>query len=248
MADHARKSRPLINGRWPVAPFWFKSLFAIGIFLSVLLVTACLHGRWNKSPLPRIHYILDMDNQVKAKTQHASEVFDDGREIRPPIAGTVARQNYYPDPHLAYGFTKTWDAPKSTWNVTFDTGFPAEIQVNEALLKQGQKKFNTYCMPCHGYDGTGDGPVNYRAQELQSDGVPGMSWVQPKNLTGADIMARPDGHIFNTITNGIRNMAGYGPQIPDPHDRWAIVAYVRALQLSHTGYKAPATQPMAMMK
>ncbi|MGN6505755.1 MAG: c-type cytochrome [Tepidisphaeraceae bacterium] len=247
MADNANKrSYPLINGRFPAAPFWVKALVLIGACLSIFLVMTLLRARMSHSDEPRVHLIQDMDNQVKVKTQHASEVFADGTEVRPPIPGTVSRENYYPDPHLAHGFTQKWNASKNAWDVTFDAGFPSEIKVDDALLRQGQKKFNTYCMPCHGYDGTGNGPVNYRAQELSANGVPGMSWVPPKNLTEADIIARPDGHIFNTITNGIRNMAGYGSQIPDPHDRWAIVAYVRALEVSHSGYKAPATQPMAM--
>jgi len=58
-----------------------------------------------------------------------------------------------------------------------------------------------------------------------------MAWVQPKNLHDADIRARPNGHIFNTITNGIRTMGGYGDRLT-PEDRWAVVAYVRALQFS----------------
>lgn len=246
-ANHS--TRPMINGGFPKPPFWLTSVIICGLVASLLLVATLLRSRFSHSPNPRVHFIQDMDNQVKVKTQHASKVFDDGRAIRPKIAGTVGRQNYYPDPHLASGFTQTWDAGKKVWNVTFDTEFPQAIKVDAALLAHGQKKFNTYCMPCHGYDGMGNGPVNFRAAEIQSNGVAGMSWVQPSNLTDAARVARQDGHLYNTITNGIRNMAGYGAAIPDPHDRWAIVAYVRALQVSgagHTASAAPATQPVAM--
>ena len=247
MAETNKQSRGrMINGRFPAPPFWLTSLLLVGACLSILLIAMLLNSRTSTSPLPRVHFIQDMDNQVKAKTQHASEVFADGREIRPRIPGTVSFGQFMDDDHLWHGFTQKWDAAKNDWTVNFDSDIP--IKVDDALLRTGQKKFNTYCMPCHGFDGQGNGPINQRAQELQANpqlGL-GMSWVPPSNLTDETRSARPGGHIFNTITNGIRNMSGYGSQIPDPHDRWAVVAYVRALQLSHTGYKAPATQPVAM--
>ena len=249
MADPKPKSRPMINGGLPKPPFWASSLLIFGLIGSVLLLATLLRSRFSHSREPRVHFIQDMDNQVKVKTQHASEVFDDGRASRPKIAGTVSRQNYSNDAHLSTGYTQKWDTGAKKFDITFDETFPQGVQVDAKLLEHGQKKFNTYCMPCHGYDGMGNGPVNYRSQELQSNGVAGMSWVQPSNLTDATRMARPDGHLFNTITNGIRNMGGYGWAIPDPKDRWAIVAYVRALQVSGAGrmtQTSPATQPVAM--
>ena len=246
-ANHS--TRAMINGGLPKPPFWLTSVILCGLVASLLLVATLLRSRFSHSPEPRVHFIQDMDNQVKVKTQHASEVFDDGRAIRPKIAGTVSRQNFWNDAHLTAGYTQTWNADKKAWDVKFDDTFPQSIQVDDKLLMHGQKKFNTYCMPCHGYDGMGNGPVNFRAAEIQANGATGMSWVQPSNLTDAARVARADGHIYNTITNGIRNMAGYGAAIPDPHDRWAIVAYVRALQVSGAGHTAsanPATQPVAM--
>ena len=253
MADNSQKSTPMINGGFPKPPFWVSAFLLIGACVSVLLIATLLRSRFSHSDQPRVHYIQDMDNQVKVKTQHASQVFDDGREQRPRIAGTVSQQNYFPDEHLARGYTQTWDDGKKQWNVAFDADFP--FTVTGDTLKQGQKKFNTYCMPCHGYDGQGNGPVNYRSMELQANGVVGMSWVQPSNLTDGVRRGRPSGHIFNTVTNGIRNMAGYGWAVPDPHDRWAIVAYVRALQVRalikrdfDEGVRPAATQPVAMAK
>lgn len=239
-------ARPMINGGFPKPPFWVTSAIVIGLCLTLLLMATLLRSRFSTSREPRVHFIQDMDNQVKVKTQHASQVFDDGRASRPKIAGTVARQTYITDEHLANGYTQQWDVAKKQWNVTWDTAFPESVKIDANLLKQGQKKFNTYCMPCHGYDGLGNGPTHVRSQELQSNGIPGMSWVQPSNLNDAERMARQDGHLFNTITNGIRNMGGYGWAIPDPRERWAIVAYVRALQTSATGQKAPATKPVVM--
>ena len=108
-----------------------------------------------------------------------------------------------------------------------------------ALLKRGRERFNIYCYVCHGYDGSGHGPVNQRALELKSIDTDanhpiGVTWTPAAQLTSDVIRAEPDGKIFNTITNGIRTMPSYRDQIP-ANDRWAIVAYVRALQLSQGG-------------
>ena len=87
---------------------------------------------------------------------------------------------------------------------------------------------------CHGYAGVGDGIVNQRAMAAMSnaDGpVYGTAWVQAKSLHDPEVVDQPVGQIYNTITHGIRNMAGYGAQIP-PRDRWMIAAYVKALQKS----------------
>jgi mono/diheme cytochrome c family protein len=97
------------------------------------------------------------------------------------------------------------------------------------VMKRGQERFGIYCTPCHGMAGAGDGIVNARAERLQEG-----TWIPPSDLSSDVVRGRPAGHLFNTITNGIRNMPAYGSQIPED-DRWAIVAYVRALQRSqHT--------------
>jgi mono/diheme cytochrome c family protein len=96
--------------------------------------------------------------------------------------------------------------------------------VNKALLERGQNRFNIYCTACHGIDGYARGTVEIRSEEL---GTP----LNAKSLHEDLVRGRSEGHIFNTISNGIRNMPGYSAQIP-VEDRWAIVAYVRALQLS----------------
>jgi mono/diheme cytochrome c family protein len=94
------------------------------------------------------------------------------------------------------------------------------------MLLRGQERFNIYCSPCHGLTGAGDGLVSRRADALQEG-----TWVPPLTFHGDQVRGRPVGHLFNTITHGIRNMPAYGAQIP-AEDRWAIVAYVRALQRS----------------
>ncbi len=102
------------------------------------------------------------------------------------------------------------------------------LALSTAVLEHGRKRFEIYCAVCHGNDGSGNGLVNRRAQKILA-----TAWVQPSSLH-QDTLYSPtyaDGKLFNTITNGIRKMPGYGAQIPSK-DRWAIVAYVRALQAS----------------
>ena len=171
----------------------------------------------------RIHIIQDMDNQPKFRAQHANPLFADGRAMRPSVAGTVARGQLAADDHYDRGVVD------NDWATTF----PPQVQVNLDLVYRGQDRFNIYCTPCHGYAGYGDGMVNKRAMELVNRAVNGTTWVQPKNMHEQLIREQPVGQTFNTITNGVRNMSGYAAQIPT-EDRWAIVAYVKALQRSQT--------------
>ncbi len=171
----------------------------------------------------RIHIIQDMDNQPKFRAQHANPLFADGRAMRPAVAGTVARGQLAADDHYDRGVLD------GAWATTF----PPQVRVDLDLLYRGQGRFNIYCAPCHGYAGYGDGMVNQRAMELVNRAVNGTTWVQPKNMHELLIREEPVGQTFNTITNGVRNMAGYAAQI-SVEDRWAIVAYVKALQRSQT--------------
>lgn len=118
------------------------------------------------------------------------------------------------------------------------------LEVNEQLLVKGQRIFNIYCAVCHGINGRGDGLVNRRAQRVQS-----QTWVQPTSLHEDNLVQEryPDGKLFNVITNGIRKMPSYASQIT-PADRWAVVAYVRALQLSRNASESdvPAEQRAAV--
>ncbi len=169
----------------------------------------------------RIHLIQDMDNQPKFRAQHANALFADGRAMRPPVVGTVARGRLEADDHYDRGVVD------DGWATTF----PPQVNVNLDLILRGQGRFNIYCTPCHGYAGYGDGMVNQRAMELVNVGRNGTTWAQPKNMHEQLIREQPLGQTFNTITNGVRTMSGYAAQIPT-EDRWAIVAYVKALQRS----------------
>ena len=109
---------------------------------------------------------------------------------------------------------------------------PPQIPVTSDFLHRGQERFTIYCTPCHGNSGYGDGMVHQHAAAIQASGSADASgWVQPQNLHEPKIHDRPDGSLFNTITNGIRTMPPYDKQI-SVLDRLAIVAYVRALQRS----------------
>lgn len=115
---------------------------------------------------------------------------------------------------------------------------PPQVNVTAELLKRGQERFNIYCAPCHGESGYGDGPIAQRVDRLTVVPDAVGTWVIPQNLHEDRIRTRPDGHLFNTITHGIRNMPAYDKQIGIV-DRWAIVAYMRALQLSQNAPTTP---------
>jgi len=203
------------------------------IFVYSLLIAGCLalippvvFARMRATPSPNrpIHIFWDMDFQPKFKTQVANPLFADGRAMRPPVAGTVARGEAYADSHMFEGVVD------GQWA----TSLPAGMATDAATLERGQQRFNIYCSACHGYAGFGDGAVNKRAMELVANAagpVNGTQWVAAKSLHDDTTRHQPMGQLFNTITHGIRNMAGYGAQIPT-EDRWAIAAYVKALQLS----------------
>jgi mono/diheme cytochrome c family protein len=102
------------------------------------------------------------------------------------------------------------------------------LELSEEALARGQQQFNIYCSVCHGMNGRGNGLVNRRAQKILA-----TTWTPPSNMHDPTLYADvyPDGKLFSTITNGVRKMPGYASQIK-AKDRWAIVAYVRALQAS----------------
>jgi hypothetical protein len=222
--------------RLPRPPFWMVSLALIMIVATWLPLAIIARARESTSTEPRIQLVQDMGEQPKFREQMTNPLFADDREMRPKIPGTVARGELFDDVGMYRGFIRVHDPYSNTWTVRY-LDIPRELggspQKWSKLLKRGQQRFNIYCYVCHGYDGSGHGPVNERAAELRADGVSGMSWTNAAVLTSATIRAEADGQIFNTITNGIRSMPSYGAQVP-PADRWAIVAYVRALQLSQS--------------
>lgn len=215
-------------------PFWMIALALIGVVGSWLPLVLFAKAKASLSTEPRVQFVQDMGIQPKYREQQSSDIFADGRADRPVIEGTVARGEVHEDSEYYLGYTMAEDAKTGKPAPKFVDGFPKEVTVDDALVKRGQQRFNIYCSACHGYDGQGHGAVNEDAMQLQTMG--NARWTPAANLTSDVVRGRPNGHIYNTINVGIRNMPPYGPQVPTA-DRWAIVAYVRALQLT---YDAPS--------
>lgn len=186
---------------------------------SVVPFALAAKARYSKGPSTRIHLIQDMDSQPKYKAQRENSFFADNRADRPVIDGTVAVDEERADDHFYKGKVG------ADWARTF----PSQIALNDATMDRGRQRFGIYCTPCHGQVGQGDGMVAKRADQLAQG-----TWVPPSNITQENLRNMPVGELFNSITNGVRNMPGYGPQIKT-EDRWAIIMYVRALQRSRSG-------------
>ncbi len=164
----------------------------------------------------RIQVVYDMDDQPYHKAQSENAFFADGMAMRKPPVGTVASGQLQVDDAYFAGTAGS--------DTSFVTALP--MPVTEAVLERGQDRFNVFCAPCHGLSGNGEGPVHVRAMALAEG-----TWTPPTDLGSQSVVGRPVGHIYNTIAKGIRNMPSYGSQIA-PEDRWAVVAYVRAIQLT----------------
>lgn len=182
-------------------------------------------ARVSLSKKPRLHGWKDMDIQPMHNKQGESELFPDGRLMRPPVPGTVARGEDFLDTHYWQGRT-----PGADGQLGWASTYPAQVEVDMDLLRRGQERYEIYCSMCHGYAGQGDGMVHQRVTQRKLAGVEGYSdWAAPASYHTDAVKAQTVGELFNTISNGKNNMAGYRAQIPAA-DRWAIVAYVRALQ------------------
>jgi len=149
----------------------------------------------------------DMHNQPKFIPLRASEFFPDGRSARPLVPGTVDRGEINEDPAYLTGLQDF--RPVET------LPFPVTRQV----LERGRERFNIFCMPCHGELADGNGMVAQRG------------YLHPPSFHDARLLQAPVGHFFDVITNGLGGMPDYSQQIP-VDDRWKIIAYIRALQLS----------------
>lgn len=195
---------------------WIAPVIIVLVVMSFIPLAMIYHARSSRSPAPRTSIIPDMDNQPKYRAQAANPLFTDQRAMRPPVAGTVARGMLAADSHLSLGVVgEEWV-----------TDFPPELEIDAPFMARGQERYNVFCAPCHGLDGYGNGMISQRAEQLGEG-----TWIAPLSYHTPTVRERPVGHIYNTITNGIRTMPAYGAQVPIA-DRWAIVAYVRALQLS----------------
>ena len=201
-------------------PKWLVPTLLIATVLAMIPVALITRARATKSTVPRINLIPDMDYQPKFLPQTEADVFADRRAMRPELPGTIARGELREDDHYYRG--RVGDE--------WATAFP--VPVTESLMSRGRGRFEIHCAPCHGLSGYGRGPVAIRAEKLAERGL--AAWTPPLSMHDETVRERPVGHLFNTITYGIRSMAAYGPQV-EVADRWAIVAYIRALQRSSSG-------------
>jgi mono/diheme cytochrome c family protein len=212
--------------------------------LVVVLVVSVAGFRGQKSTKPPIEVFPDMDHQPKVKAQVPSNFYADGRGNRQPIEGTVplgyampqhkpvdgstgASESPYKKVHFSSGLTY-FDTGK--FGNQWGTGLP--VEVTPELIARGQERFTISCQVCHGATAAGNGIA----------GKYGL--VAIANLHQQRIRDMADGEIFNTITHGKNTMMGYGDRI-QVQDRWAIIAYIRALQKSQGGATindVPATE------
>ena len=160
----------------------------------------------------------DMHDQPKYRGLRGSDFFADGQGARPLVANTVARGHLNDDALLATGKEGQNDA----------TEFP--FPVTEQVMARGHERFDIYCSPCHGRTGEGNGMVVRRG------------FRRPPSYAEDRLRDAPIGHFYDVITNGFGAMPDYASQIRVA-DRWAIVAYIRALQLG--GHAALADVPAA---
>jgi mono/diheme cytochrome c family protein len=157
----------------------------------------------------------DMHNQPKYRPLRASAFFADGSSARPLVEGTVARGLLHADEAFYTG--------KLNGALVREMPLP----VDAALVARGQERFNIFCAPCHGATGEGNGMVVQRGYRA------------PTAFHDARLRQADAGHFFDVMTNGFGAMPDYRQQV-SPRDRWAIVSYVRALQLAHGATAAPA--------
>ncbi len=190
----------------------------------LVLLGAC-RGQVHEEP--PIHPLRNMYQQPRYNPQAASAFFADGRAMRPLVPGTVARE-MEPDLPVATGLESARPAryvEEVPQQVVRRLGGP------QKMLERGQDRYAIYCAPCHGLSGAGDGLVAERATKV------GAPVLKPPSFHQDRMRALPDGHVYAVITNGVRNMPPYRHSVP-LDDRWAIVAYVRALQLTELSRKS----------
>ncbi len=185
--------------------------------------------RGAKTELTHVEWFNDMAHQPKEQPQHHSTFFSDGRSARQPVAGTVpigfnlegryfqSEGNNLVDGHGGFANQPDYFNTGRMGDVYGD-GIPEVLAKRGAeLLSRGQERYDISCAICHGKAGQGNGPVK------------AFGLMTIRALTDEPLRAQSDGQIFNTITHGKSTMGAYGPVIA-VEDRWAIVAYVRALQ------------------
>jgi hypothetical protein len=195
-------------------------------FVVGFLGASLLGCRGQTSREAPIFGIRNMFDQPKYDIQEESEFFPDHRTHRPLVEGVVARDQEV-DPAVGYGRLDD----ESGYVLEIPSEVVSRMGGREALVNRGKARYGIYCAPCHDNTGSGNGLVKQRAV------ASGATAFVPPTFHQDRIRHMPDGQLFATITNGKSNMPPYGMQIP-VNDRWAIVSYVRALQLAQPKLEA----------
>jgi mono/diheme cytochrome c family protein len=198
---------------------YFLLIFAVCV--AVALGIAGKRGSLSRKP--PLYVFPDMRRQLKLRPQQPNAFFDNGVSSQLPVPGTIARsQPIQTRAGLVYPYE---DSPMYTGRTTGTTNFieTNPLPVTAQLLQRGRERFTIYCGPCHGQAADGNGITKKLGVMLTV-----------ANLHDKRIVQLPDGEIFHVITEGRNTMGAYGPNIPVA-DRWAIIAYLRAVQLSWLG-------------
>lgn len=178
-----------------------------GILLVGLMLSGC---RGTISDKPPVHPNTNMDFQPRKEAQEVNNFFLDGRSMRPPVEGTVARGLRKAD--LAYYEGTDADGE---WIEEIP------VELTRSFLYRGKERYEIFCTPCHGKTGDGQGIVT----------TGGYGYVPAPTYHQDRLREAPAGELYSAIYNGVRTMPSYAQQVP-VEDRWAIVAYIRALQAS----------------
>ena len=198
------------------------SVLLVGLAVGVIgFGTLGLQGKMSRKP--PLELFPDMDRQAKLRPQEPNRFFANGVSSQLAPAGTIARGEPIQTANGAvYRFE---DSPVNTGRLAGSTNFVENnpLPMSEGLLQRGHDRFDIYCAPCHGKIGDGNGIVKKLGV------MPAVA-----NLHDPRIVKMTDGEIFNTVTFGKGTMGAVGPLI-QAEDRWAVIAYLRALKLSQLG-------------
>jgi mono/diheme cytochrome c family protein len=199
-----------------------RYLFAIFV-VCVLATVALLGVRGTHSRKPPLYIFPDMERQLKLRPQQPNAFFTNGLSSQPPLPGTIPRGR--PIQTASGPVFPYEDAPVNTGRLTGTTNFieNTPLAVSASLLQRGRQRFTINCSPCHGQLADGNGITRK---------IGAMAVVA--NLHDKRIVETSDGELFYVITNGRNLMGAYGANVT-VEDRWAIIAYLRALQLSQLG-------------
>jgi mono/diheme cytochrome c family protein len=180
--------------------------------LTAVAIMLVAGKRGDRSRRPPIELFPDMDRQPKLRPQTDTDLFPDGFSSQQPVAGTIARGEPYQD------------IPMNTGKVPGTTNWVATIPipVTQKLMARGQDRYQINCAPCHGVLGDGKGITTKFGMTVIAD---------LHDATSRKVVQQPDGQLFNTISYGKTLMGAYAASL-SIEDRWAVIAYVRALQRS----------------